>query len=288
MYSVITDIPITEKWRTFSSNLDDFPCTINHDDYVTMKDLLGTTLKNVFDIDYDLSDYFDSELFNYEKAVFDLDVSNNQKRKKVNFVVDLPLYSIDFSFNFVQVEQVYVFETCFFSIKNKDLLSKLLVGSSNQDIVYATCHFSEDKKYNGTQFNYRQSILNQRSDKMAVSGMPFLNYKYYINEKSSSLQLEYVYKKFNYETLLENPYLDSDPKYFSIHFTDIDKELLLKLKQLQDLFTYHADNFDLSIYYPELNNMSVQNSDKIKDFVHDFIDDPRSSDNLLVIEMMTI
>lgn len=288
MYSVITDIPITEKWRTFSSNLDDFPCTINHDDYVTMKDLLGTTLKNVFDIDYDLSDYFDSELFNYEKAVFDLDVSNNQKRKKVNFVVELPLYSIDFSFNFVQVEQVYVFETCFFSIKNKDLLSKLLVGSSNQDIVYATCHFSEDKKYNGTQFNYRQSILNQRSDKMAVSGMPFLNYKYYINEKSSSLQLEYVYKKFNYETLLENPYLDSDPKYFSIHFTDIDKELLLKLKQLQDLFTYHADNFDLSIYYPELNNMSVQNSDKIKDFVHDFIDDPRSSDNLLVIEMMTI
>lgn len=100
--------------------------------------------------------------------------------------------------------------------------------------------------------------------------------------------MEYVYKKFNYETLLENPYLDSDPKYFSIHFTDIDKELLLKLKQLQDLFTYHADNFDLSIYYPELNNMSVQNSDKIKDFVHDFIDDPRSSDNLLVIEMMTI
>lgn len=67
MYSVITDIPITEKWRIFSSNLDDFPCTINHDDYVTMKDLLGTTLKNVFDIDYDLSDYFDSELFNYEK-----------------------------------------------------------------------------------------------------------------------------------------------------------------------------------------------------------------------------
>lgn len=288
MYSVITDIPITEKWRTFSSNLDDFPCTINHDDYVTMKDLLGTTLKNVLDIDYDLSDYFNAELFNYEKAVFDLDVINNQKRKKVNFIVDVPLYSIDFSFNFVQVEQVYVFETCFFSIRNKDLLSKLPVGNSKGNIVYATCYFTEDKKYNGTQFNYRQSILNQRSDKMAVSGMPFLNYKYYINEKSSSLQLEYVYKKFNYETLLENPYLDSDPKYFSIHFTDIDKELLLKLKQLQDLFTYHADNFDLSIYYPELNNMSVQNSDKIKDFVHDFIDDPRSSDNLLVIEMMTI
>lgn len=119
MYSVITDIPITEKWRIFSSNLDDFPCTINHDDYVTMKDLLGTTLKNVLDIDYDLSDYFNAELFNYEKAVFDLDVINNQKRKKVNFIVDVPLYSIDFSFNFVQVEQVYVFETCFFQLEIK-------------------------------------------------------------------------------------------------------------------------------------------------------------------------
>jgi len=288
VYSVITDIPITEKWRTFSSNLDDFPCTINHDDYVTMKDLLGTTLKNVFDIDYDLSDYFDSELFNYEKAVFDLDVSNNQKRKKVNFVVELPLYSIDFSFNFVQVEQVYVFETCFFSIKNKDLLSKLLVGSSNQDIVYATCHFSEDKKYNGTQFSYRQSILNQRSDKTISLGWPFLTYKYYINEKSNRLQLEYVYEKLNYDNFLNQSQLNKEPKYFSIIFSDIDKDFLLKLKQLQDIFTYHVNNFDLSLYYPELNNMSVHDSDKMKDFVNDFLNDPRSSDNLLIIEMMTI
>jgi hypothetical protein len=253
-----------------------------------MKDLLGISLKNVFDIDYNLSDHFDSELFNYEKAVFDLEVSNNQKRKKVNFIVELPLYSIDFSFNFIQVEQLYVFETCFFSIKNKDLLSKLPVGNSKQQDVYATCHFSEDKKYNGTQFNYRQSILNQRSDKTAISGTPFLYYKYYINEKSSRLQLEYVYKKFHYETLLYDPHLDNEPNHFSINFTDIDKELLLKLKQLQDIFTYHTDNFDLFPYYPELNDMSVHDSNKMKDFVHDFLNDPRSSDNLIIIEMMTI
>lgn len=288
MYSVISDIPITEKWRIFSSNLDDFPCVINQDDYGTMKDLLGAALKNVFDIDYNLSDHFDSELFNYEKAVFDIEVSNNQKRKKVNFIVDLSLYSIDFSFNFIQVEQLYVFETCFFSVKNKDLLSKLPVGNSNQNNVYVTCNFSEDKKYHGTQFNFSQSILNQRSDKTVISGMPFLNYRYYINEKSSRLQLDYVYKKFHYESLLDNPHLDNKPQYFSIHFTDLDKEFLLKLKQLQDLFTYHTDNFDLSIYYPELNNISVHDSDKMKHFVQEFLDDPRSSEHMLIIEMMTI
>jgi hypothetical protein len=281
MYSAISEIPITEKWRIFSSNLDDFPCTINHDDYVIIKDLLGTSLKNVFDIDYNLSDHFDADLFNYEKAVFDLDVINNQKRKKVNFIVDIPLYSIDFSFNFVQIEQVYVFETCFFSIKNKDLLSKLPVGNSKQDIIYATCHFSEDKKYNGTQLNYRQSILNQRSDKTFISGIPFLSYKYHINEKSISLQLEYIYKKFNRDDFSNYP-------NFSINFSDINNEFLFKLKQLEDIFTYHTDNFDLSIYYPELNNISVHDSDKMRNFVHEFLDNPRTSENMLVIEMMTI
>jgi len=50
----------------------------------------------------------------------------------------------------------------------------------------------------------------------------------------------------------------------------------------------YSSGFDVSEHYPEINYYGVNEAQKMKWFIYDFLDSPDETDNILLLEMMKI
>jgi hypothetical protein len=289
MRTKISDFSDGHAWRVFTTNFSLFPCIVNSEDYEKFCDLITQIFKNLFNIDYVVAEHVSHDQFNYSKAIFDQ--SNNidlthSKKKNVNFLLDMPSYSIDFSFSFLQIEQSYVFENCNFSVNDKTLLSKLPMGIKNQNIAFCSCHFKKYQQYGMSYVSYIQTISHPNATMYNMDGTlgyPILSYKYGIKENHISLDLEYLYED-------TNDFYSKEPnKYFSIKKNNIGVDILLKTTQLHTLLKLYSSGVNLTVDYSELNPKDLESASSTKRFVEDFLEESEdSSDRILVYEMTAL
>ena len=90
------------------------------------------------------------------------------------------------------------------------------------------------------------------------------------------------------EYLSSSSYSRHPSKYFSIKLDDVDDLTLLKLTQIAILLSLYSSGFDVSEHYPEINYYGVNEAQKMKWFIYDFLDSPDETDNILLLEMMKI
>lgn len=294
MYSKITEISEADRWRIFSSDLNQFPSVITEDDYHKISDMINQIFKNVFDLDYSFSDYMDYENFGYEKAVFDINRTSEQQRKKISLFVEFTSpsdylnYRVNLNFAFTNVDNKYVFGHCFFNVTDNGFLTKLPFKNQHGDNAHCYSYFSENQCYDKTEIIYNHHIFSDKKNNLVFQGTPQLSYRYAINKNSASLKLDYSYILSNDIEELKLSFSEKDQaRTFTIDLVDINDSTMLKSQQLRNFLALHNKNSYFSDFL-ELDIKDIHNPEKFKSFIQNFFSDPLVEDKLTLIDMMTI
>jgi hypothetical protein len=280
-------------WRVFKTDFYLLPRTVDPDDYLKFCDIINQSFKNLFNMDYNFSYYVPYDYFRCHKTIFDKDVdhpASKKKKAKIEFELKTADHSIKFSFMFLEVDNFYVFETCDFYVFADVFLDKLPLGIQNQTSAMCSCHFSENQQYQKAYVTYLHTVLNPKNRKNKHTNFldgdyPHFYYSFCINKNTINLNLEYLYEEY----LSSSSYSRHPSKYFSIKLDDVDDLTLLKLRQIASLLSLYSSGFDVSEHYPEINYYGVNEAQKMKWFIYDFLDSPDDeTDNILLLEMMKI
>lgn len=292
MITEISQYSDGHAWRVFKTDFYILPRTVDPDDYLKFCDIINQSFKNLFNIDYNFSYYVPYDHFRCHKAIFDKDIddpASKKKKAKIEFELKTADHSIKFSFMFLEVEKFYVFETCNFYVADDIFLDKLPMGKTQKSAM-CSCYFSENQQYQKAYVTYVHTVLNPKQRKHNYTNFldgdyPHLYYAFCINKNTISLNLEYLYEEY----LSSSSYSKEPSKYFSIKLDDIDHLTLLKLTQIDSLFSLYSSGLDVSEHYPEINYYGVNEAQKMKWFIYDFLDSPDDeADNILLLEMMKI
>lgn len=284
----IGDLSDGNEWRLFSSTFG-FGHELNSVDYNKICSLSEQILKNLFNIDFIISDNL---------SLVDIDSGEDlwsghfrHDLYNVNVRIQHDLFSIKLSFCFNELyddihEGLYFLSHCKFRIADKYLLSLLPMGGSAANEVDCSTSFDVNQQYLMTDLVYQHRIyyysFNVR--KSIIGEVPSFTYKYRIKKNEINFTILYYYDQEYSSNISKKP-----DEYFINTEKNITPTIIEKIKIFYLLVDFYYSKFDISGQFPELTRKNLGSAIHAKKVLHDFLmSDIDVTDNILVLKMAVI